>query len=60
MKFDLLTPPPGPQGAEHISFFAVARPIYVSNSHSKFNLIESNRLGGDTITVGQAEVFFDP
>ena len=58
MIFGLLTPPPGPQGAEQISFFAVARPIYVSNSHTILNLIESNGLGGDNITVGRAEVIF--
>ena len=36
MIFDLLTPP--------------QRPIHVSNSHTKFGLISSNNLGGDSIT----------
>ena len=30
--------------------FNVARPIYVSNSHTKFGWISSNGLGGDSIT----------
>ena len=29
---------------------AVARPIHVSNSHTKFGRISSNGLGGDSIT----------
>ena len=39
MIFDLLTSPQGHQ-------FAVARPIHVSNSHTKFGWISSNGLGG--------------
>ena len=30
--------------------FDVARPIHVSNSHTKFGWISSNGLGGDSIT----------
>ena len=36
-----LDPSPGPQGVWPF-FFAVARPIYVSNSHIKFGWISSN------------------
>ena len=32
------------------NFFYFARPIHVSNSHTKFGLISSNGLGGDSIT----------
>ena len=32
--------------------FYVARPIHVSNLHTKFGLISSNGLGGDSITDG--------
>ena len=32
------------------NFFAVARPMHVSNSHTKFGWIWSNGLGGDSIT----------
>ena len=45
MIFDLLTTP---QGVGH--FFTVARPMYVSNSHTKYGWISSNGLGGDSIT----------
>ena len=31
---------------------AVASPIHVSNSHTKFGWISSNSLGGDSITDG--------
>ena len=48
MIFDPLTPLQGPP-------FAVARPIYVSNSHTKFGWIPSNGLGGDNITDGRTE-----
>ena len=37
-------------------FFAVARPIYVSNSHIKFGWISLNGLGGDSITDGRTDV----
>ena len=33
----------------------VARPIHVSNSHTKFGLILSNGLGGDSITDGRTD-----
>ena len=46
--FDLLTPPQGPKGRVQKNY--VARPIYVSNSHTKFGWISSNGLGGDSIT----------
>ena len=49
MIFDLLTPPQGPRGRGQKKF-DVARPIHVSNSHTKFGLISSNGLGGDGIT----------
>ena len=48
MIFDLLTPPQGPRGGAKKTF-DVARPIHVSNSHTKFGLISSNGLGGDSI-----------
>ena len=35
--------------------FDVARPIHVSNSHTKFGWISSNDLGGDSITDGQTD-----
>ena len=46
MIFDLLTTP---KGVGPI-FLTVARPIYVSNSHTKYGWILSNGLGGDSIT----------
>ena len=49
MIFDLLVPP---QGAGP-NKCAVARPIYVSISHTKFGWISSNGLGGDSVTDGQ-------
>ena len=49
MIFDLLTPPQGPRGPDQKKF-DVARPIYVSNSHTKFGWISSNGLGEDSIT----------
>ena len=57
MIFDLLTPP---QGAGPKNKIAVARPIHVSNSHTKFGLISSNGLGGESITEGrmQAQVLY--
>ena len=53
MIFDLLTPPQGPRGRAKKS--AVAQPIHVSNSHTKFGWISSNGLGGDSVTDGQRE-----
>ena len=41
LVFDLLTPPQSPRGWGQ-NFFAVAYPIYVSNSHTKFGWILSN------------------
>ena len=49
MIFDLLTPPHGPRGRGKKKF-DVARPIHISNSHTKFGRILSNGLGGDIIT----------
>ena len=49
MIFDHLTPPQGPRG-RGIKKFDVARPIHVSNSHTKFGCISSNGLGGENIT----------
>ena len=52
MIFDHLTPPQGPRGGGGI---AVARPIHVSNSHTKFGWISSNGVGGDSVTDGQTD-----
>ena len=49
-----LTPPQGPRGRGEKKF-DVARPIHVSNSHTKFGWISSNGLGGDSITDGQTD-----
>ena len=35
--------------------FDVARPIHVSNSHTKFGGIPSNGIGGDSITDRRAD-----
>ena len=41
--------------------FYVARPIHVTNSHTKFDLISSNGLGGDSITDRQQDgIWFWP
>ena len=48
-----LTHPKGPRGRG--KKFAVARPIYVSNSHTKLGWISSNGLGGDSITDRRTE-----
>ena len=45
MIFDILNPARGPGGVA-IFLFAVAHPIYVSNSHTKFGWISPNALGG--------------
>ena len=55
MIFDLLTPPLCPSGRDLNIFFAVERPIYVSNSHTKFDWISSYGLGGDSITDRQTD-----
>ena len=49
MIFDLLAPP---QVAGQKKC-AVAHPIHVSNSHTKFGWISSNGLGGDSVTDGR-------
>ena len=51
MIFDLLAPPQGPRGQGQKKY-ANARPIHLSNSHTKFGLISSNGLGGDSVTDG--------
>ena len=48
MIFDLLAPPRGPGGGA--KKIAVARPVHLSNSHTKVGLISSNGLGGDSVT----------
>ena len=47
-------PSPGPQGAGP-NKCAVAHPIHVSNSHTKFGWISSNGLGGDSVMDGRTE-----
>ena len=54
MIFDLLTPPRGPGGGA--KKYDVARPIHVSNSHTKLGCILSNGLGGDSIAGGRTDV----
>ena len=49
MIFVLLIPPQG-WGQ---TVLTVARPVYVSISHTKFGWISSNGLGGDSITDGR-------
>ena len=49
MIFDLWTPPRAPGGKAKF-LIAVATPIHVSNSHTKFGWIPPNGLGGDSIT----------
>ena len=51
MIFDLLAPPQGPRGWGQKQS-AVARPIHVSNLHTKVGWISSNGLGGDSMTSG--------
>ena len=53
LSFD---PSEGPEGTGPNC--AVARPIPVSNSHTKFGWISSKCLGGDSITDKQAEFDF--
>ena len=50
MIFDLLALPRAPGGGAKKC--AVARPIHVSNSHTRFGWILSNGLGGDSVTDG--------
>ena len=54
MIFDLLAPPQGPRGQGQKKC-AVAHPIHVSNSHTKFGWILSNGLGGDSVTDGRTD-----
>ena len=51
MIFGLLAPPQGAGPKKS----ADARPIHVSNSHTKFVWISSNGLGGDSMTDGQGD-----
>ena len=51
MIFNLLTPPQCPGGGTQ-NYSAVARPIYVNDSHTKFVWIASRGLGGKSITDG--------
>ena len=55
-------PSPGPKGAGNFFFFffAIAHPIHVGNSHTKFGLISSNGLGGESMTVGRTEAIAIP
>ena len=50
MIFNLLAPPQGPRGGGAKNKCAVAHPIHVSNSDTKFGWISSNGLGGDSVT----------
>ena len=54
MIFDLLIPPQSPRGRGQ-NVFAVACPIHVSSSHTKFGWISFYGLGGDSITDGRTE-----
>ena len=54
MIFDLMAPPQGPRGRGQKKC-VVARPIHVSNTHTKFGWISSNGLGGDSVTDGQTD-----
>ena len=58
MIFDLLAPPQGPRlrGQKNC---AVAHPIHVSNSHTKFGWISSNGLGRDSVTDGRTDGWTD-
>ena len=52
---NLLASPKGPRGQGKFFVFALAHPIYVSNSHTKFRWNSSNGLGGNSLTVGQTD-----
>ena len=54
MTFDILAPPQGPRGRGKKKC-AVARPIHVSNSRTKFGWISSSGLGGDSVTDGRTD-----
>ena len=49
MIVDRLAPPQGPRERGQKKC-AVAHPIYVSNSHTKFGWTSSNGLGGESVT----------
>ena len=51
MIFDLLATPQGGRAKK----CAVAHPIHVSNSHTKFGWILSNGLGGDSVADGRTD-----
>ena len=51
MIFDLLAPPQ--TTGDRAKNCAITRPIYVSNSHTKFGWISSNGLGEDSVLDGQ-------
>ena len=55
---DILAPPQGPRGRGQKKC-AVARSIYVSNSHTKFGWISSNGLGGASVRDGQTDQWTD-
>ena len=46
-------------GAGQIIKCAVANPIYVSNTHTKYGWISSNSLGGDSVTDGRTDGWTD-
>ena len=52
MIFDLLAPPYGPRGRGQKKS-AIARPIHVSNTLTKFGWISFNGLGGDSVMDGR-------
>ena len=54
MIFDLLAPYQGPRGRGQKKC-VVARPIHVSNTHTKFGWISSNGLGEDSVTDGRTD-----
>ena len=62
MIFDLLAPPQGPRGGGGggggggQNKCALAHPIHVSNTHTKFVWISSNGLGGDSVMDGQRQL----
>ena len=51
----LLLPLPRAPGGGAKKKCAVAHPIHVSNSHTKFGWISSNGLGGDSVTDGRTD-----
>ena len=51
--FDLLTPPQGPRGGAKKC--AVASPIHVSNSHTKFGWVSSKFISEEMAYLGQTD-----